>query len=554
MALTIGRLDPFFTNLIDDLMVIERQPLTRLQAQRDAVQVRRDVYTDLDAKLEDLLSEVRALTSTNAFSVMSTGRAATVSSQTSGYQVVQATAGSSAALGSYDLSVNLLARAQRRASAEQPSADQALGLSGTFWLGGTGAASVSLTPNATITAAGTAAVAAGNRELATGSYSVETRDQGSGLEFRLVDVDGRALQIADLQAADGSLTSDWQPVVQGTVDTLRGLTLTFGSGTDASTTLSYTAAGVSVTVSTTDSLLDIAQSINDALQPEGREIAATVVGRQLVLTAQRTGTAHTMIYDDQVGLGISTTDLQSARDASFTVDGIAFTRSSNTGLTDVIHGVTLDLQFDAEGQSATIRVEADTSAVRQGVESFIEQFNQVQSYLQAKMSITSLGGETPTYTRGTLSGEGIFSELRSDLFSAFISEVSASGSFTSLRQIGLELDGNLQANIADDAALDQALAENFDDVVSLLDGVMAGFDSLLDRFTNNDQGYLDLSVETFDQRLADLSSQIKDWDARLEDRQTQLVEQFGQLQAQLISMTYMQQQWAGIYGSVNRLF
>jgi hypothetical protein len=40
----------------------------------------------------------------------------------------------------------------------------------------------------------------------------------------------------------------------------------------------------------------------------------------------------------------------------------------------------------------------------------------------------------------------------------------------------------------------------------------------------------------------------------LSEREQYLYDQYAQIQAQLVSLTYMRQMWASIYGTVNRLF
>lgn len=553
---TIGRLDSFFTSLINDLMALERQPLYRMQEQRDTVNVRRGAYLDLKTKLDELQDSARALISTDPFSLVKTGRSASISNTASETTVLTASAGSGAVAGNYQVAVTQLAQAQSRVSAVQSSVDLALGLSGTFWLGGTGTASASVTPNATVTGVSTASLAEGQRELGTGTYYLETRQEGGVLQFRLKDVDGQVVSIYDREQADGSFTTAWQDVAAGSYDTGRGLVVNFsGSGSDASTSISYTAAGVSVSVETADSLIEIASKINDAAQPVGRDLTATVVGKQLVLTAAHTGTAHAMIYTDSVGLGFTGEDLQLAEDALFSVNGIGFTRSGNTALTDVIYGVTLNLAADAEGNSATLTVSEDISGVREAIEAFIEKFNAVQIYLESKTSLASVNsGENVTYVRGTLSSDTVFSDLRTDLFSRFMAITPNSGIYESLYEIGLTIDSSLTATISDADKLNEALENHLEDVASLLDAVMANLDTTLSRFTGATSGYIDRALDSFDEQIADLESDIQEESTRLDEKEVSLALQFAGMQAQLMNLSYMQQIWSGIYGNVNRLY
>lgn len=548
MTSQIGALDPSFTNLISSLMNIERQPLTRLENKQDTLSTRKMVYTDLNIMLDDLQDSVQALLSSDPFYSLSSGRSTTIHPADSDATVVTASAGASAAVGSYDIAVTQRATAQRQASAVQSSDNLALGLTGNFWLGGTGSASASMTPNTAITGAATASVVEDEVELGTNTYTVEMREQEGVRQFRLVDVDGDAVAILDQDAADGSTTTAWQDAVTGSYDTGRGLEITFGSEMVTSTEIDYTAAGVSVAIETSDSLLHIAADINNASQTEGREIEATVVGNQLVLTAEHTGTDHTMLYSDSAGLGFTGVDLQAAQDASFTVNDIAFTRSRNEGISDVIQNVSFSLAADSEGKSASLDVLSDTSDAQTSIETFIEQFNKTVQYIEAKSAISkSTSGDTTTYTRGALADDTVFGELRSHLLTMFFDEVTGVGEYTSLRDIGLSIDDNLEASISDSASLSAALTENLEDVAALLDGIMTEFDTTLSRFTGSTSGYMDSSLNLLNTQYNDLSSDITSMNERLEDKEEALTLEYAELQAQLMNLQYTQQMWSNIY-------
>lgn len=543
MTISLNQLDPYFQGLIANIMAVERQPLERLQASRDDLDVRRGVYVDANNTLKQLQTSVKALSVSLTSSALTPGRATSVSNAPSGATVLSASASSTAVVGTYDVVVSKLAKAQRRVSAVQSSVDLALGKSGEFWLGGTGTASASVTGNSTVSGVGAAAVASGQKELGAGAYTVETRDVNGTLQFRLKNSDGNVVTIAN---ANGTLTNDWQSLTAGTLDTKRGLTLTLtGAAADATTTVNYTAAGTKVDVAATDTLQTIATNINAATQSEGREIAASLVGKQLVLSAANTGTNHTLIYTDGLsggGLGFTGVDLQAAQDAEFTVNGLSFVRSINTGLTDVISGVALNLAADAEGKSATLNVTADLTAGRQALTDFIAKFNEAQTYLKEKTNVVvTRSGETVTYSRGALSTDTVFSELRSQMFMLFTGNTSNTGLYQSLREIGLTIDDNLQATLSDSAKLDTALSANLSHTQTLLDAVMTSFNDKLSQFTGSSTGYIDATINHIDARLSETSTSISDWNSRLDAREEFYYRQYGELQAQLIQLTYLKQ-------------
>lgn len=576
MVEPIGNLDSYFISLINNIMAVERQPLTRLQDQLGKINVQRGAYLDLDSQLSDLQTLTKSLISTDASYTLDASYKADVT-PVGDFTVLTASASSSAIAGAYVIDNITLAREHRVRSDKQTYSDQALGLTGTMLLGGASARSQSTTSTIanTVTAFGVTAPASGQIELGTETYYVETRnDATAGWQFRLVDSDGKAASIQK-SSDTSSYTSEWQaiPTGGGVYDTGRGLTFTFGTDSGLYTAgsrsssnaaeVDYTAQGVSISVASTDSLNSIAAAINEATFAEGMGIDATVVDRQLVLAARNTGTDHSVLASDTSGtvletlgvltaLGAFKNVMQTALNSSFDVNGVTITRSKNTGIDDAITGVTLNLASDAAGQTATLTISEDTNAATDAINAFLDKINSVLLYLEEKTAITQItSGSTITYSRGTLANDLVFSDLRTDLISKMISEVTNSGSYSYLREIGITLDDSLQATISDSDKLDSALMSNMDDVTALLDTLMGEIDTLLGRFTGA-SSYLDNAVETFDNESNYLNSEITDLTERLGEREETLVLQFAEVQAQLMSLTYMQQQWASIAGSVNR--
>lgn len=544
---TVTGLKPVYTDMINQLMTLERRPLQRLEDQRDSISVQNGAYQELRTSLDSFQNAAQKLISTDPFYALSPGRSGSVETADSEDTVLTASVGTDAGVGDYEISVTNLAEAERDASAAQSSIDQALGLSGTFWLGGTGTASSSVTANATVTGAGTGAVSDGLLELGTMTYTLETREDEGTLQFRLKDVDGNVVSVADQDGEAGTTTTNWQAVQTGTYDTGRGLTIDLdASGSPGSTSVDYTAAGTSISVETTDTLLGIADKINEADQPAGRAASATIVGTQLILSAQETGTNHTMIYNDGVGLGFS--NLQAAEDAAFTVNDLAFTRSSNS-VSDVIHDVTFDLAGDAEGKSATLRVSSDLSGAQSAVENFLSEFNKVTSFIESKTAVTKVADQE--YSRGPLAGESTFSNLRGDILSDFMSRSTNGGSLESLRDIGLSVSDNLDVTISDSDLLQEALQENFSDVSALLDSVIGEIDNRLSRYTGTG-GYMTSAIESLDNQLADLGSDISDYEDRLADKKDYLYTKYAQMQSQLTSLEYSSQMWSRISSSMSR--
>lgn len=547
----VGLTTTYFSQLIQQLVAVERQPISRLQSQRDQLEVRRSVYEQVDTKLsglEDLATELAA-GSTSIFD------AKTVTS--SDTDVLTATVTSSAAPATYDISITTLAQAHRVRSDQQTYSDQALNLSGTFVIGGAASRSVAnaVTVANTVDGFGTASVTGGLTELGTGTYYVEVRDNNGTYQFRVVDSEGNAVAIDDANDGGTATTTNWQnlSLVQGsTFDTGRGLTITFGTGPfttgtrgNGAASVDYTAQGASITVSTTDTLADIRDAINGATYADGNEVVASIVDNYLILEAANTGTTHQIAASDTSGTvlqdlgvldggGAFKTTLQTAVDASFTVAGISVTRSRNTNLDNVISGVTLNLLQEGASATATLTVARDTTSIRAKISDFLNTLNSLLDYLQQQMEVT-VNEEAGTYSRGPLAGQTTFQQLRQNLIRDLMEPLSGvTGNNPSrLSEVGITLSADtLHFSISDNAALDSTLASNFQGVAALFDGVMNKVLAHVQPFTTEVTGFLDTFTAAVDDQTANIDERIAALEERAARREEQLIQQYGTILGQ----------------------
>lgn len=576
-----GNLSTYFTSLIDNIMSAESTKLTTLATKLDTLKIRNSVYTDVESMLENLQNSAFSLMSTSYSKEFISGRTAEVSGVDDGDTVLTATASKSAVAGTYGLTDISLAQAHRLGSDVQTYTDQALGYSGTILLGGAAARSATgvTVADDTITGYGTAELDDNQSELGTGSYFVETRENDDGSwEFRIVDEEGDAVNIKDA-SKDDEYIDGWQslPTAGGVYDTGRGLTVSFGTNSELyieksrggnpnpASEVSFEAQGSSIEIEDSDSLAEIATKINDAEFAEGNGMSATIVSGQLILTAENTGADYEIRASDLSGtvlqsLGILTSEsafkneMQVGKDATFKVNGISVTRSSNSGLSDVISGVTINLASDAEGQDATITISETTTSAQESVDKFINFFNDLQVYLEAKTGVMATAEDEDgnmNYSRGALADDSIFKSLRSDLFSAIIDEYENDGVYSSLREIGITLDNDLKMSISDTDLFQSALDSHFKDVVSILDEVMGKVDSKLAQFTGvrSESDYIDDVQISLNNETSELNEDIADTKEYLTNYELYLYQQYAQIQSTLISLQYMQSMYASISGS-----
>ncbi|MCU0940432.1 MAG: flagellar filament capping protein FliD [Burkholderiaceae bacterium] len=181
---------------------------------------------------------------------------------------------------------------------------------------------------------------------------------------------------------------------------------------------------------------------------------------RLVLNSRSTGLANAFSVNPTGSLATLTFgQLQPAQDASFSVNGLALTSSSNE-VGGVIEGVTLSLTKAppagaAPGTTvdAEIVVEQDGDGVRAGVEAFVKAYNDTQKL------IADLSKFDPTTrTAAVLNSETLLRQMQSGLRSIIGSAMTpASGTdFTRLSEVGVEaqVDGTLALNATKfDAAL-----------------------------------------------------------------------------------------------------
>ena len=591
---TVGRLDPFFQNLIDYTMYQERQPLERLTQQKDSFNVQKNLYEGLQTRLKELQELAHALVSTDASTAVKEGRSYSIT-PFGDKAVLSASTSSSTPIGDYAVHVNSLATAHQARGSQslQSSMDMAEEISGEFFLGGTASASFITGTKTNTTVANFTSftdeegdkLVTGQKQLGSGSYSVQIReDATAGWQFRLVDSYGQAVSIQSGNDTT-TFTSSWQSVTDGEYNTGRGLKINFSTAPEdllaGAADVTWQSKGASIIAEVTDSLTAIANKINAATYADGDGVSASVVDKRLVLSARSTGTDHTIKANDNIGEALEELDIldsggdyvvgseTAATNATLTVNGSALiTRSKNTGLTDVISGITLNLTGKHTGAEDvdTLSVTANMEGPKTALNSFLTKFNEAVMFLDENTSVTKIADGQ--YTRGGLAEDTIFSDLRSQLFTAFsdqytsytISDVpyTNSGSYKSMYEIGLSLDDNLNVTISDSAKLENALNNDLDSVKSLLDGVMRTVDFQLGQFTGDNpkkqSGYINNAIQGFDGQIFQIGIDTKDMNVRLDTKQASLVAQYAEMQTQLLNLQYMQQTWSSIYGGMKSFF
>ncbi len=301
----------------------------------------------------------------------------------------------------------------------------------------------------------------------------------------------------------------------------------------------FTINGVQVTVGAGDSLENIRDSINQAVQTaldssalsQENAFTASIIDNYLVLEASSTGQSFKLTATDDIGttlqdLGIINgpdsfvAEIQPAQDAAFTVNGISVIRSSNTDITDVIDGVTLNLK--GEGVT-TLEVSPNTLAVQNTISDFVGKLNDLNSWLASKTGVTE--NKDGTYTRGALASDFSFKSLRLNLVQTTLATwgtAPSNATYTRLDQLGIDLDSGLKLSLTDPGALATALETDYSGVVDLVDHVMSNIQNQLAPYTDGTTTVIDRLQVSADKALEDQQARI----SRLEQsfsRQEELV-------------------------------
>ncbi|MDB5738720.1 MAG: flagellar hook-associated 2 protein [Sphingomonas bacterium] len=167
-----------------------------------------------------------------------------------------------------------------------------------------------------------------------------------------------------------------------------------------------------------------------------------------VVTTPTTGNAS--------GMGLN----QAAQDATVVVDGVTYTRATNS-FTDVIPGVKMNLLSAKVGSTVTIGSTRPTDAITQAVNDFVSAYNTLRTELA-----TATAATTSTADAGPLRGNAVVRDIQRQLAQMTTTKLTANGSITTLAQIGVKTarDGTLSV---DATALSTALTNYPDDVEAL---------------------------------------------------------------------------------------
>ncbi|MDR7061448.1 MAG: flagellar filament capping protein FliD [Sphingopyxis sp.] len=318
-------------------------------------------------------------------------------------------------------------------------------------------------------------------------------------------------------------------------------------------TMTLTVGGVAktITIGATNNSLE---GLTNAINASGAGVTASIIadegGHRLIVKGP-TGEvgAFTLTADAGADPGLTAfstsggmTVGQTATNAEFTIDGVAFSRANNI-VDDVIPGMSLTLKKAAPGQGVDIGASRPLEMIKQTVGDFVSVYNQLKKSLVAA---SSMSGATTSLR-----------EIERELSGLVNKVLSSHGSINKLSDIGISStkDGLLSV---DNAKLDKMLASDAGAVEALFNprrdathteisdpGIAFALDAIRDKAVGVN-GAIDRVSKTLDAKKENLIDQLEKIEERESAYKARLEKQYGTLEAKLAAFkatqTYLEQQ------------
>ena len=247
--------------------------------------------------------------------------------------------------------------------------------------------------------------------------------------------------------------------------------------------------------------------------------------------AQSSGTAGG--YITTVGTGRT----DSALSSSFTVDGLTFYRDSNV-VDDAIDGITLKL-LDTFSTEETVTIQANVEDVKSDTQEFIDKYNDAIKFLREKTKT-----DPNTHKRGALTNDSMYGSIVSDFRGIIGGNVTGttSSDYTLLYDIGIEANQDGTISIKDSDKFKAALENNslyVSDLFNSEDGVANKLIDYIDRFVAAG-GSISNSKQQIDNQITSLNDRIDYMNEVLDKKQKRYFDQFAQLQQTMNSLQSQQ--------------
>jgi len=230
-------------------------------------------------------------------------------------------------------------------------------------------------------------------------------------------------------------------------------------------------AALTISLTATDTLSDLAEKIN----AEDTDLQASVIntgsGYKLLLTAP-SGENNAIEIDADAALSqfafkegdYAMEQTQEAADAQLEINGLTVSRSSNE-VDDLITGLSFSINKASVGETVNFSITEENDTAQTAVEDFVTAYN---TLYESMKSLTSIESDEEDELVGSLNSDGsaksIINQIRSVLTDT-VPGLDSSG-ISALTNLGIrtEIDGTLSIDEDDFAS---AFENNFDDIAAI---------------------------------------------------------------------------------------
>jgi flagellar hook-associated protein 2 len=265
-------------------------------------------------------------------------------------------------------------------------------------------------------------------------------------------------------------------------------------------------------------------------------LKSTDTGVDNAITVTSTG-GGTAISD--LGFDVAENHIQSATNAEFTYNNVSITRSTNT-IDDLIVGVNINLN---DIGSSNISIKQDTSTITNGVQSFVDSYNELMNNLAESTKYDS-----ETELAGTFQSSSEIKSLQSDMRRQLLI-VDDQGRSISDYGVTINDAGLLEF---DSSILDSKLSSDPSDVEAFFNGTsetkgyFTKYNNVLDSYINSDNGVLTLYSDQLTNSHTSLEENRQKSVDRLDAKYDTMVKRFasydaviGNLNAEFESLSMM---------------
>jgi flagellar hook-associated protein 2 len=521
-------------SIVSQLANAERSPETQWQTNQSKINQKNNAFGSIKSYLNNLQADAKKLKDPTLF----TNRTAATSDAT----VATASAASGATTGTFTFSISQLATAAQNNGASNISqklvpdgipADVTLGTAGfstaitagTFTVNG---AQVTVSASDSLQQVFDNIAAATNNTV-TASYDA-TKDgikltSASAISLGSAADTSNFLQVAQLyNNGSGNLASTGALGHAKLTATLANAGLTTAVADGGSGNGAFTLNGVTINYNSgTDSLQDVLDRINGSAA--GVDAHYDSLNNRFVLQNKTTGNVGISLQDT-TGNFLAATGLAAGgtftagQNLLYTVNGNAqvLQSQSNTinGDSSTINGLSLTALKTGD---VSVTVGSDTSGVTSALQSFVNDYNNVQSYITTQSASST--DASNKVTAGLLTGDMDAADIASSLRSTGFSPVSISGlstTFSQLANLGITSNGQDNTITLDTTALGTALANNQTQVKSFFSDATNGWATKLDTYLTNTvgdsgsisshQAALTTQSKAIDTQIANLEKQV----------------------------------------------